>query len=58
MVARKRYADTPTLVDYLSHSAVKLLNIYTMLLKVKEGHMGEKANLLRQIDSTKNSWMR
>ncbi|WP_273760370.1 hypothetical protein [Bartonella sp. ML70XJBT.G] len=53
MVARKRYVNTLTLVDYLSHSAVKLLDIHAMLLKVREGHMGEKPNLLRQIDSTK-----
>ncbi|OPB35189.1 hypothetical protein Btaycd_007390 [Bartonella taylorii] len=53
MVARKRYAYTPTLVDYLSHSAVQLLDIHTMLLKVREGNMGEKPSLLRQIDSTK-----
>ncbi|VEJ45403.1 hypothetical protein [Bartonella vinsonii] len=53
MVARKRSVDTPTLVDYLSHSAVKLLDIHTMLLRAREVNMGEKANLLRQIDSTK-----
>lgn len=53
MVARKRYVNTPILVDYLSHSAMKLLNIHAMLLKAREGHMGEKPNLLRQIDSTK-----
>ncbi|EJF87807.1 hypothetical protein ME1_00977 [Bartonella vinsonii subsp. arupensis OK-94-513] len=53
MVARKRSVDTSTLVDYLSHSAIKLLDIHTMLLKAKEGNMGEKPNLLRQIDSTK-----
>ncbi|MCZ2159247.1 hypothetical protein NPX99_08355 [Bartonella sp. 220] len=53
MVARKRSVDTPTLVDYLSHSAVKLLDIHTMLWRAREVNMGEKANLLRQIDSTK-----
>ncbi|WP_345118794.1 hypothetical protein [Bartonella pachyuromydis] len=53
MVEQKRYANTPTLVDYLSHSAVQLLDIHTILLKAREGHMGEKPNLLRQIDSTK-----
>ncbi|WP_208437617.1 hypothetical protein [Bartonella taylorii] len=53
MVARKHYADTPTLVDYLSHSAVQLLDIHTMLLKAREGNMGEKPNLLHKIDSTK-----
>ncbi|UTO29373.1 hypothetical protein [Bartonella harrusi] len=53
MVARKRYVDTPTLVDYLSHSAIKLLDIHNMLLKAREGHMGDKPNLLHQIDSTK-----
>ncbi|UNE55533.1 hypothetical protein [Bartonella machadoae] len=53
MVARKRYIDTPALVDCLSHSAVKLLDIHNMLLKAREGHMGDKPNLLHQIDSTK-----
>ncbi|AGF75908.1 hypothetical protein [Bartonella vinsonii] len=53
MVARKRSVDTPALVDYLSHSAVKLFDIHTMLLRAREVNMGEKANLLRQIDSTK-----
>ncbi|WP_183228409.1 hypothetical protein [Bartonella callosciuri] len=53
MVAGKRYSNIPILVDYLSHSAVQLLHIHTMLLKVREDHMGEKPNLLHQIDSTK-----
>ncbi|WP_455481448.1 hypothetical protein V3564_03330 [Bartonella sp. B12(2025)] len=53
MVARKRYANTLTLVDYLSHSAVKLLDIHAMLSKVREDNMGKKPNLLHQIDSTK-----
>ncbi|WP_336294807.1 hypothetical protein [Bartonella sp. CB169] len=52
MLARKRYFNTPTSVDYLSHSAIKLLDIHTMLLKVREDNMGEKPSLLRQIDST------
>ncbi|WP_375673596.1 hypothetical protein [Bartonella sp. TS82HLJMH] len=53
MIARKRYVNTPTVVDYLSHSAIKLLDIHAMLVKVRKGDMGEKPNLLRQIDSTK-----
>lgn len=54
MLVQKCYASTSNrLVNYLSHSAVQLLNIHTMLLKVREGNMGEKTNLLRQIDSTK-----
>ncbi|WP_208440626.1 hypothetical protein [Bartonella raoultii] len=53
MVARKRYTNIPTLVDYLSHFAVKLLDIHAMLLKAREGNMGEKSNLLRHIDSTR-----
>ncbi|GAA5104942.1 hypothetical protein [Bartonella jaculi] len=53
MVAQKRYANTPTLVDYLSHSAIKLLDIHAMLLKVREDNMGGESNLLHQIDSTK-----
>ncbi|WP_455478332.1 hypothetical protein V3565_00135 [Bartonella sp. B10] len=53
MVAQKRLTNTPTLVDYLSHSAVKLLDIHTKLLKAKEDNIGEESNLLRQIDSTK-----
>ncbi|WP_026088131.1 hypothetical protein [Bartonella rattaustraliani] len=54
MLVQKCYAKTShKLVDYFSHSAVQLLNIRTMLLKVREGNMGEKANLLNQIDSTK-----
>lgn len=42
----------PRLIDYLSHSAVKLLDIHAMLLKAREGNMGEKPNLLHQINST------
>ncbi|WP_183194701.1 hypothetical protein [Bartonella fuyuanensis] len=53
MIAQKRYANKPTIVDYLSHSAIKLLDIHAMLAKVRKGDMGEKPNLLRQIDSTK-----
>ncbi|MGF7158172.1 hypothetical protein [Bartonella heixiaziensis] len=53
MVAQKCYTNTPTLVDYLSHSAIKLLDIHAMLLKVKEENMGGESNLLHQIDSTK-----
>lgn len=53
MVPRKYCVNTPILVDYLSHSAVKLLDIHAMLLKAREGNMGEKPNLLHQIDSTK-----
>ncbi|WP_019218491.1 hypothetical protein [Bartonella florencae] len=53
MVTGKHYTNTSILVDCLSHSAAKLLSIHAMLLKAKEGHMGEKPNLLRQIDSTK-----
>ncbi|WP_336288415.1 MULTISPECIES: hypothetical protein [unclassified Bartonella] len=53
MVAQKRYADMPTLVDYLPYSAVKLLNIHAMLLKVQKANIGGKKNLLQQIDSTK-----
>ncbi|EJF75043.1 hypothetical protein HWV54_00095 [Bartonella alsatica] len=53
MVARRRFTNTLTLVDYLSHSAVKLLGIHAILLKAREDNMGEKPSLLRQIDSTK-----
>ncbi|KEC55042.1 hypothetical protein [Bartonella koehlerae] len=53
MVAQKCYASTPTLVDYLSHSAVNLLGIHAILLKMREKAMGGESNLLRQIDSTK-----
>ncbi|MBX4335699.1 hypothetical protein [Bartonella raoultii] len=51
--AQKCYTNKLRLIDCLSHSAVQLLDIHAMLLKVREGHMGEKPNLLRQIDSTK-----
>ncbi|PIT69406.1 hypothetical protein [Bartonella tribocorum] len=53
MIARKSHINTPTVVNYLSHSAIKLLEIHAMLVKVRKGDMGEKPNLLRQIDSTK-----
>ncbi|WP_409361924.1 hypothetical protein ACRPOS_003100 [Bartonella heixiaziensis] len=53
MAAQKCYTNTHTLVDYLSHSAIKLLDIHAMLLKVKEENMGGESNLLHQIDSTK-----
>ncbi len=53
MITWKSYTNTPTVVDYLSHSAMKLLEIHAMLVKVRKGDMGEKPNLLRQIDSTK-----
>lgn len=53
MIARKSYVNRPAIVDYLSHSAIKLLEIHAMLVKVRKGDMGEKPNLLRQIDSTK-----
>ncbi|MET3590416.1 septal ring factor EnvC (AmiA/AmiB activator) [Bartonella silvatica] len=53
MITQERYMNTPRLVAYLSNSAVKLLDIHAMLLKVRESNMGEKANLLRQIDSTR-----
>ncbi|WP_336279409.1 hypothetical protein [Bartonella sp. CB175] len=53
MVAQKHYASTPTLVDYLSHSAMKLLDIHAMLLKAKKDNIGGEPNLLRKIDSTK-----
>ncbi|WP_354187070.1 hypothetical protein [Bartonella japonica] len=54
MLVQRCYASTSNrLVNYLSHSALQSLNIYTMLLKMREGNMGEKMNLLRQIDSTK-----
>ncbi|AQX30584.1 hypothetical protein BscR1v2_006440 [Bartonella schoenbuchensis R1] len=36
MVTEKHYVNTSTLVDYLSYSAVKLLDVYAMLLKVKK----------------------
>ncbi|WP_455482639.1 hypothetical protein V4P56_02310 [Bartonella sp. B35(2025)] len=52
MVAQKYRTDTPTLVDCLSHSAIKLLDIHTMLLKAKK-NIGEETNLLCQLDSTK-----
>ncbi|CDO46850.1 hypothetical protein BM1374165_00841 [Bartonella henselae] len=53
MVAQKAYTSTPTLIDYLSRSAIKLLDIHAILLKVREEAMGGEPNLLRQIDSTK-----
>lgn len=53
MVAQKAYVSTPTLIDYLSRSAIKLLDIHSILLKVREEAMGGEPNLLRQIDSTK-----
>ncbi|EJF80882.1 hypothetical protein [Bartonella doshiae] len=52
MVAQKRYTNTPTLVDYLSHFAMKLLDIHAMLLKAKKDNVRGEPNLLRQIDST------
>ncbi|WP_455475455.1 hypothetical protein [Bartonella sp. B17] len=53
MVAQKRYTDTSALVDYLSHSAMKLLDIHTMLSKAKKDNIGREPNLLLQIDSAK-----
>ncbi|CAF26051.1 hypothetical protein [Bartonella quintana] len=53
MVVKKCYSNTSILVGYLSHSAVKLLDIHSILLKVREDNMGGEPNLLRQIDSTK-----
>ncbi|EJF86068.1 hypothetical protein [Bartonella rattimassiliensis] len=53
MIEQKRYVNTLTVVDDLSHSAIKLLDIHALLVKVRKGNMGEKPNLLRQIDSTK-----
>ncbi|WP_019222012.1 hypothetical protein [Bartonella senegalensis] len=53
MVAQKHYASMPKLVDYLSRFAVNLLDIHAILLKVREGTMGGKPNLLHQIVSTK-----
>ncbi|WP_442879683.1 hypothetical protein [Bartonella sp. CB189] len=52
IVAEKHCASTPTLVDYLSHSAMRLLDIHAMLLKVKKDNVGGEPNLLQQIDST------
>ncbi|MCZ2204223.1 hypothetical protein [Bartonella sp. A05] len=53
MVTQKHYANTQTLVDYLSHSAARLLDIHAMLLKAKKDNMGGKSDLLNKIDSTK-----
>ncbi|MEL6088795.1 hypothetical protein [Bartonella schoenbuchensis] len=53
MVTEKHYVNTSTLVDYLSYSAVKLLDVYAMLLKVKKDSKGKSPDLLRQIDVTK-----
>ncbi|WP_142416913.1 hypothetical protein [Bartonella massiliensis] len=53
MITLERYVNTPKVVDYLSHSAINLLNIHAMLVKVRKGDMGEKPNLLCQINSTK-----
>lgn len=58
MVAQKRYANTPTLVDYLSHSAIKLLDIHAMLLKVREDNMGENQIYCIRLIPQKNNWMR
>ncbi|WP_455475098.1 hypothetical protein [Bartonella sp. B30(2025)] len=53
MVTRERYANTSALVDYLSHSAMRLLNIHAMLSKVKKDNIGGEPNLLQKIDSAK-----
>ncbi|EJF89968.1 hypothetical protein [Bartonella melophagi] len=53
MVTEKHYVSTSTLVDYLSYSAVKLLDVYAMLLKVKKDSKGRSPDLLRQINITK-----
>lgn len=52
-VNKEKLANTETLVDYLSHSAARLLDIHAMLLKAKKNNIGGKADLLNQIDSTK-----
>ncbi|AQX18299.1 hypothetical protein BA1379B_004650 [Bartonella sp. A1379B] len=53
MVQRKYYTKTLTLIDYLSYSAVRLLNIYAMLLKIKKANINGAPDLLHKIDSTK-----
>ncbi|AQX28066.1 hypothetical protein BJB63x_006540 [Bartonella sp. JB63] len=53
MVKKKHYTNTLTLVDYLSYSAVRLLNIHAMLLKVRKDNIGGAPDLLHKIDVTK-----
>ncbi|ENN89995.1 hypothetical protein [Bartonella bovis] len=53
MVTEKHYVNTSTLADYLSYSAIKLLDVYAMLLKVRKNSNGKSPDLLRQIDVTK-----
>lgn len=58
MVAQKAYVSTPTLIDYLSRSAIKLLDIHSILLKVREEAMGENQIYYVKLIPQKNSWMR
>ncbi|WP_041583212.1 hypothetical protein [Bartonella australis] len=53
MVTQKCPTKTLTLVDYLSHSAAKLLDIHAMLLKVKKENVRGSSSLMRQLDTTK-----
>ncbi|WP_455477506.1 hypothetical protein [Bartonella sp. B41] len=53
MVTKKRYDHTTALIDCLSYSAVKLLDIHDILSRAKKDNVGEKEDLLHQIDSIK-----
>ncbi|WP_336277013.1 hypothetical protein [Bartonella sp. CB178] len=54
MIAQKRYTNASALlVGYLSHSAMKLLDIHALLLKARKGNVRGEADSLRKIDSAK-----